>query len=80
MLHEVRSFVRSEHRYTLYEGGSWVLFEDHDEYAEEIGTISRSNGMYATQSRSHPQLRVTCPTLDQAVETVVTIHETGGKP
>lgn len=67
----IDEFERGGRRFTLYEGGSYILFEEDDEGAEGIGMIEPSGtGLEATVWRK-PGAPIAASTLQEAVEGLV---------
>ena len=71
MFEKVEEFERDGRRYTLYAGGSWTLFEEDDEGASGLGSITLTERGFAVSCWWRPEVTPTKPTLAEAVETLV---------
>ncbi|WP_434318628.1 hypothetical protein [Leifsonia sp. P73] len=73
VLNRVDEFETRGRRFTLYEGGSLVLFEEDGDGAEGIGTIVRSDTGFVVTAWWKPGLTIIVPTLPEAVNRLVEI-------
>lgn len=67
MLSKVDEFEVQGRRFTLYEGGSFILFEEDDDGAEGLGTITRSDTGFVVTAWWKPGLTIIASTLPEAV-------------
>ena len=73
MLSRVDEFEVQGRRFTLYEGGSFILFEEDGDGAEGLGTIVRSDPGFVVTPWWKPDLTIVAPTLLEAVNKLVEI-------
>jgi hypothetical protein len=73
VLSRVDEFEMDGRRFTLYEGGSFVLFEEDGDGAEGLGTITRSDAGFVVTGWWRPGVTLITPTLPEAVGKLVEI-------
>lgn len=72
-LTRVDEFENEGRRFTLYEGGSFVLFEEHEDYSEGIGTIERAGAAFTVIAWWRPGPAIVEQTLTEAVGRLLAI-------
>lgn len=77
VLKKVDEFEVAGRRFTLYEGGSFVLFEEDGDDAEGIGTIERSGGGYVATAWWRPGLTFAAPSLPEAIGELIALDPPG---
>lgn len=72
-LRRVDEIEKDGRRFTLYDGGSFVLFAEEDDFAEGVGTIERTEAGYVVTAWWRPGIATIAPTLSAAVDMLVEI-------
>ena len=67
MLSRIDEFEVEGRRFCLYEGGSYVLFEEDGDGAEGIGSIERSDAGFVVTAWWRPGVTITAASLPEAV-------------
>ncbi|WP_158862058.1 hypothetical protein [Leifsonia sp. AG29] len=69
--------MRGRH-FTLYGGGSFVLFEEHGEEAEGLGTIIPKDDGFEVAVWWRPEVTMIASTLPEAIRKLVEVADADG--
>lgn len=70
---KVDQFTWDGRDFSLYQGSSWVLFEDHGDESEGVGAIRQTNEGFVATSWWRPGAELRAATLQDAVDQLAAI-------
>lgn len=73
VLSRIDEFEVDGRRFTLYAGGSYVLFEEDGEGAEGIGAIERADARFLATAWCRPGVTIAADSLPEAIKELIAL-------